>query len=265
MFCKYCGAELEQEQTLCKSCGKENGEEAPKKKLDTGKIVLSVVACVLLIAVLGMIVYMGAGGTFEDVAKLFRKKENDVFYKDTYIVSDKKAASSADQIVATVGEHTLTNRQLQLYYWMQVYDFIEYTGGYPSSYGVDLSVPLSEQVYDKTTGQTWEQYFVENALMAWRRYVALNEAADEKQYVMPEEYQERVDNVKENLESEAQEGGFASAEEMLAEDIGSGVTLEDYKKYLSLYYRGNLYFTDLKEGLEASQSEIDKYYETYGA
>ena len=82
MFCKYCGAELEPGQTLCAGCGKDNAEAAPqvKKKKDPVKLVLSITACVLLVAVLGMIVYMGAGGKFEDIAKLFRKKENNISF-----------------------------------------------------------------------------------------------------------------------------------------------------------------------------------------
>lgn len=263
MFCKYCGTELEQDQTVCPGCGQENVEETPKqkKKTDPVKLTLSIVACVLLVAVLGMIVFIGAGGQFEDVAKIFKKKENDVFRKDQYTVSDKKAAKVADEVIATIGEQKLTNRQLQVYYWMQVYDFIEYTGGYPANYGLDLSKPLAEQVCDKTTGQTWEQYFVENALMSWRRYVALNAEADKNSFVLPDDYEESMAKTLGKLITDAKDNGFASVEEMLAADMGAGASFEDYKNYLTLYYRGNLYYTSVIDALEATQSEIEAYFE----
>ena len=40
MFCKYCGNELDEDNTLCKKCGKRNIEEEIKSTGDDGKITL---------------------------------------------------------------------------------------------------------------------------------------------------------------------------------------------------------------------------------
>ena len=68
-----------------------------------------------------------------------------------------------DTVVATIGEHTLTNNQLQVYYWMEVYSFLDSYGQQLSAYGLDLAKPLSEQYINKS-GDTWEQYFLKKAL-----------------------------------------------------------------------------------------------------
>ena len=56
--------------------------------------------------------------------------------KGTYTVSDEEVIANKDTVVATVGEHTLTNGQLQVLYWMQVQSFLssEY-GNYMLYYG----------------------------------------------------------------------------------------------------------------------------------
>jgi len=264
MFCKYCGAELEQEKTLCPACGKDNAEDIPqpKSKADTPKMTLHIIACVLLFFTLAAIVFVGAGGDMESIAKLFRKRENNIFYKESYTVSAEKL--SADKVVATAGNKQLTNGQLQIYYWMQVYEFIEYTGGYPSYYGLDTSKPLDEQVVDKETGQTWQQYFIENALNAWRRYVALCAKAEDAGYKMPDDYQETLDKLYETLTEEAKGKKFDTVEAMLTHDLGAGANFDNYKSYLSSYYLGNLYFSDLGKNIVITQAELEAFFEEHG-
>ena len=258
MFCKYCGAELEQEANVCPSCGKEQEAQKPAKKINW----MPIAACALLAVLLLGIVFVGAGGTFDSVAKLFEKRENNIFYKDSYSVSDKKL--SPNTVVATIGDKVLTNGELQIYYWMQFYEFLEYTGGYPSYYGLDINTPLDEQVIDKTTGQTWQQYFLENALHAWQRYVALGERANDAGYKLPADYQEMMDNLYETLQKQAAEKEYTTVEEMLLHDMGAGASFETYKAYLYSYYLGNLYFSDLSKNIQATDQELEDFFAQNG-
>lgn len=262
MFCKHCGAELEQDQSVCPNCNAPVEAEAvpEKKKGNALKITLSVIACVLLVAMLSTVVFVGAGGQWEDIAKLFKKKENDIFYKTSYTVEDKKVDKTASVVVATIGEHTLTNSQLQVFYWMQVYDFIEYTNGYTTAYGVELSKPLDQQIQSQTTGKTWQQYFLEGALQAWQHYVVLGDMAAEAGFALPADYQEQIANLEADMAESVAANGFESLEAMLKEDMGAGISVEDYRYYLTKYYLGNLYFTELTGKLEATQSEIEAWF-----
>ncbi len=245
MYCKFCGAELEENNTLCVSCGQENGEP-PRKKSKTPKIVAAVVLCALLLAALMAMVYYGLNGTL-------KPRENDILYKDNYTVTDEKLTAGAEEIVAWVGEDGLTNGQLQVFYWMQIYNYGYY-------YDADFTKPLHEQIMDEETGKTWQQYFLESALTSWHQYQALQQLAEQDGYTLPQEYRETLDSLWEKLEKNATEGEFASVEEMLTKDFGTGTSFDSYRKFFDLFYVGNLYFSDLVDKQEATQEEIDAYY-----
>ncbi|MBO5725180.1 MAG: zinc ribbon domain-containing protein [Lentisphaeria bacterium] len=147
MFCKFCGAELEKDTTLCAKCGKDNEEKKPKTKLVI-TIVVAVLCGALLMAALGAMVYYGVYG------RLFR--ENDAQYKDNYTVSDSVLQSELDTVVATIGDAQLTNEQLQVFYWMQIYNYGYY-------YDVDFTEPLHTQLIDTEKDLTYQQYFLDTA------------------------------------------------------------------------------------------------------
>ena len=250
MFCKFCGTELNENSTVCVNCGKDNEEKPIKKKVSPIKVTVAAVCIVALLASLGAMIFYGVTGRLGP-------KENDIFYKDSYTVSDEELMTKLDDVVATVGESKMTNSQMQVFYWMQIINL----GGYGNYYGIDYSKPLNDQVFDKQTGKTWQQYFLENALESWQQYQILTQQADAAGYKLPEEYQSYMDNLEEELTEAAKEYKYDSALDMLKADMGAGVTLEDYREYLRLYYTANLYFSDLVDKLEATQEEIEAYYQ----
>ena len=247
MFCKFCGTQLEKNTTFCTNCGQDNAEKPAKKKFSPLKLVLVITAGVLLLAMLGAMVYYGLYGTL-------LPRGSDVRYKNNYTVSDDELQGKLDKIVATLGEDTLTNEQLQLFYWMQIYNYGYY-------YDCDFSKPLNEQIMDEDTGMTWQQYFLETALTSWHQYQMLEQKAEAAGYELPEEYQKVLDALPETSEKNAEDGGFASVAQMLETDFGKGVTYDSYQRFFDLFYIGNLYFSDMVEKLEATDAEIEAYYE----
>ena len=262
MFCKHCGAKLDDDLTICPDCGADLGEKAIALSKGAKKV-LAIIGCVLLVIMLAAIVFVGAGGKLEEIpqyiASWFTPKANNIYYKDSYTIADDKADKYAGVVVATVGEHKLTNAQLQVFYWMQVYDFIEQTGGYTSYYGLDLSKPLEQQEYS-TTGKTWQQAFLENALSLWTKYVTMKDAAAKDGFTLPQAYQDKLSNLEQSVSADATKDGFESADAMLQEDMGKGVSLADYKYYLELYYTCELYWAYLTEKDEVSMEQIENWY-----
>lgn len=244
MFCKYCGAELQENDSLCTNCGKENAEKKSKTKLVI-TIVVAVLCGALLMAALGAMVYYGVYG------RLFRN--NDVQYKDNYTVSDGALQKKLDTVVATLGDAELTNGQLQVFYWMQIYNYGYY-------YEVDFTEPLHKQMIDEEKGLTYQQYFLDTAITSWKQYQILADMAEEANYKMPEEYQKQLDGLEATAKESAQGSGYESVEEMLAADFGVGTTLESYKNYFYLYYLGNLYFSEMVDNLEVSEAELEAYF-----
>ncbi len=245
MYCRYCAAWMEDGETCCPSCGKDNGN-GPGKNRKTLKIVVAFLLCaVLLAALVGVVIWSTDGIT------LFRA--NDILYKDNYTVDNEALEKQMDTVVARLGGDSLTNAQLQVYYWMQIYNYGYY-------YDVDFKAPLNEQVMDEKTGKTWQQYFLESALTSWHQYQALQQLAQKDGYSLPQEYQETLDSLEEKLKENAAKAEFESVEAMLANDFGAGTNFAEYKKFFDLFYVGNLYFSDLVDRQEATQEELETYY-----
>lgn len=253
MYCKFCGAELEENTTLCAGCGKDNKES--KKRTPWWLIVIAAVCCVVLLAALGAMVYYGLYGTLEP-------KANDLYYKENYTAEDDKLVKKLDKTVVTMGEAELTNAQLQVFYWQQIYDY-----GYQYSYyyGLDLDKPLNEQILDEETGKTWQQYFLECALINWQQLQTLTSQADAAGFTLPEDYQQELNSIETTLAESAQEGGYASVEEMLAQRFGPDIGIEEYKNYCRLLYTGSMYFSELVDQIEVTQEEMDAYFAEYGS
>ncbi len=245
MFCKFCGQEMADGSTLCESCGKENPAEGSRVKT----VLLAVGVTLGVLAVGAVLLWL----LLSDVLK---PKANDVQYKDSYYVNNTEANANRDKVVATMGQHTLTNGQLQVFYWMQ---FIDYVNTYGGS-GFDYTQPLDSTYYDKQAGITYQQYFLEKALNAWEQYAALTYEAELAGYQLPEAYQEDLDTMRANMEATAEKQGYENVDVMLQEDLGAGVSFADYEYYLKLYYYGNLYFSSLIEDLEATVEEMESYY-----
>lgn len=291
MYCKFCNIEVHEELEFCPNCGKalidenvvpetdpksetendatlatvteENAVE-PDGSVNTGEVpskakrsvlplVLSIIAAVAALGALAVVLLMAMGVDF-------KPRANDIFYKDVYTVDAEKAAKKSEVVIATMGDKELTNIQLQLYYRMQVVDFLNYYGSYASQFGFDHSKPLSEQVcyYDKE--QTWEQYMIGVSIDTWENYQALGLLAEEAGFQLDEEWQATLAKIPEDLKSQAEEGGYDSVEALLKDVIGPGCTEEAYMNYIRLACLSNAYYIQMEESLTPTSEEIEAYF-----
>ena len=186
--------------------------------------------------------------------------ENDIFRKDAYTATEEKALKAADKVIATMGDAELTNAELEIYYRMQVLDFVNYYGSYLSQIGLDTTQPLSEQTcyYDST--MTWEQYFIEIAIETWQNYQALGQRAEASGFTLDEEWEEELAKIPETLQTQATEAGFETVEQLLKDRLGPGCTEETYMSYVRLNALGNEYYSNEYEKMLPTDEEIETYY-----
>ena len=252
MFCRFCGKEMDDHEVVCPACGKKNKKPVDMKKVR--KIAFSCVASVLLLAILAGMIYYGVTGMLPFMQP---ERANDVYYKGNYTVDAQQALAQREQVVATMGEHSLTSGQLQAFYGMQV---IDYLNNYYYGYEFDYTKPLDNQICDKETGLSWQQYFLQNALNTWRQYRLLTDAALEAGYELPKEQQEHLDNLEQITQEMAEKDKFESVQAMLQADLGAGCNFDDYKYYMTLHFTANLYFSHITNELEITQAEIEEYF-----
>ena len=271
MFCKHCGKKIPDGQKVCPGCGKPAGN-------DVVKIILAAVAGVLIVTAMMIVVFSGTNGLFktgddptippmptapseEPGTTPTDGNPEDVSCKGTYTGDASLVESEKDTVVATMGEYELTNAQLQIYYWMEVLDFANYWGNYVSYFGLDLSKPLDQQLYDKETGQSWQQFFLAEALNNWHHDQALFIEAEKQGYVMDKEYQDYLDGLYEEMQKIATKEKLESVDAMLQLDMGPAANFQNYLYYMSRYYKGNLFYNDNYLKVPTTMEEIEEFFE----
>ena len=283
MECKKCKAVLEQGVTVCPECGTDNTPEAPKGILLTpGKLVAVIAGAVVLTALVVGLILNGAGFSFAPKPVETQPVETtppsvqattpaptipadgnpeDATCKGSYTAADDAVVAAADTVVATVGEETLTVSQLQIYYWMQVQNFLGNYGSYAAYFGLDVTQPLDSQVCGiSDKGLTWQQYFLESALADWHNYQSLAQEAKANGFTLDQEYSDMIEQLPESLATDAGVQGFESAESYLQFNVGGGATIEDYQNYMRIYYEGFMYFQSKYEAMVPSDEEMKAYF-----
>lgn len=247
-------------------------EEPPVKKKTSGvwKGVLAVASVLVLTVLLTGAILHSMGLTDELSDKMDNAlhslkfwRENDVFYKKSYTVEDAVAEKKLDDVVATVGDQTLTNGELQIYYWSGIYDYLDYYGYYLSMMGVDTSVPFDQQIFDEATGMTFQQMFLDNALESWRRYATLYQSAKEENFALNAEQQGYLDSFREQVASVAGENGYTDLEKFIDEQMFPGSSMAAYEKYNKIGYTALAYYDTLYANLIPNQAEIEAYYNAH--
>ena len=232
------------------------------------KIVLAITAILLLFGTLSVVVYWGVVGItdfdegMQHIAKLILPKENNVYRKATYSVSDEKAEKTSDRVVATVADAGLTNGLLQIFYWMDVYEYLEDYGYYAVYYGLDHTQPLDQQTCKDTEG-TWQHFFLDKALLNWHSYQALAMIAEKEGHALNEDYRTDLDNLRADLTDAVLDSDYASIEAMLQADLGVGCDYDDYYRYMETYYSGYSYLKERLDQVEITEDMLREYYDTH--
>ena len=261
------------EETVAEAAAEEMPAEAPAepaKKATPGKIAVAVGTVVLLAAVLIALIFSGNQNKTEAPAaeptEVVETVEatipadgnpEDVTCKGSYSVSDEEVKAAADTVVATIGEHTLTNSQLQVYYWMEVQNFLNNYGSYAMYFGMDYTKPLDTQL--EVEGLTWQQYFLDAALKNWQHVQAMYLLSQESGLEISEENKTYLEGLDAYLEQTAAGYGI-SVDELISGNFGAGADLEDYRYFQDLYLKGVPYYEEALKTMVPTQQDLEDYF-----
>ena len=197
--------------------------------------------------------------------------KNDVTALADYSIST--AAPDDENMSAVVavdadGNPVITNRVMQLLYWLEFYTFMSSYGSYAVYLGLDASAPLAGQ-NSLTENRTWEQYFLEAAATNFSEEYALYCEAEAVGFTLSEEDQAYIDDISDpagDLATSALASGYESAEAYVQATFGPGVTLEDYLYYVEIFVTANAYYTETYTGLQveadaADEATLSDYYD----
>ena len=250
MKCKFCRAEMGEGTTVCPICGKENNAPEKKEKVKT-KLPLWASVCI------GVLSAAVAALSAFAIMQFLPKAPNFKSYTGT----DKKLIASRENVVATAGGVELTNAELQVYYWVYVYTFLEENYANLSSMGLDWSQDFAKQECSVQKGDSWQKYFLDQALNAWHQYIVMVKAGEKANYELPEEEKEYLETLRDTINKNAAEYGFESGEAMVQDEMGIGATFDAYIDYTVDTFKGMGYYNYICENITLTEEQIATYYD----
>lgn len=244
------------EEETEETCEEIVAEKKKKKMPKPLAVTLAVLGSVILAGALTVAVLYGMGIKPSSLLVTLGLKEADIDYKSTYIVSDAKAQKKAKEVIATVGDQTLTNEQLQIYYWLTVQN---------STLEFDTEKPLSEQIYNEETGTTLEQHFLEMAIKVWRGNATFVQMAKEDNYELTEDVKKYLDNFKASMDEDAKGLNYADAEAYLDEICSKSSSVDAYCDYVRSVFTAEGYKESGKIDMTVTEQEMEEFYTAHEA
>ena len=170
-------------------------------------------------------------------------------------------------IAATVGEHQLNSVEMSYYYNDAINNFYselssqysEYVSEYLQAIGLDNTKPLDEQIHDEESGQTWAEYFLDEALKKAQNDFALYDTAMAEGFTLPDEEQTTLNNQLNNIETYATLYGFSNSKQYLRAMYSYGADAESYGKYTERRAIADAYLTAHEESLSFDDAAIHAF------
>ena len=249
--CPACGAEVEEKE---KTCGKGV------------KLLKAAVSVVLVLALLcGMVLVifkddLVPGYWLSSLEGSIPKNGNpeDVTAKGTYTTSRLGMKWKHDGVVAQIGDYSLTNGELRVYYAV-----VKASVNLSAANG-KATLPLDRQTCSLNESLTWQQYFLQEALEQWRLYVLLCQKAEDAGVKLSDEEQQTLNNQYSQFYKDYVESGrYASVEEMLEDCYGPGCTYADYLSYATMATIATVYYNQMieEQGASVTEEQINAFFE----
>ena len=138
-----------------------------------------------------------------------------------------KGIREKNTVAVTVGDHELSNAELNYFYIDSVNNFLSNYGSYAYLFGLDTTKPLSEQYIDEEQTTTWADDFINSAVENAKAIYALNDAAAAAGFTLSEEDQKSIDSAVSNAEVYAlYYYGYSTLEDYLKAMYGNGASVE---------------------------------------
>lgn len=156
----------------------------------------------------------------------------------------------------TVGEHKISNAELNYFYMDAVNNFYSSYGSYAAMFGLDVTQPLNEQVVDASSGRTWADDFLNTAKSSAQAVYALLDAAQAAGFDLPEEDLSSIESAISNMDVYATLYGYSDANSYLKAFYGNGASVEGYKEYCKLTALAQAYQEHYSESLTYTDADL---------
>ena len=172
----------------------------------------------------------------------------------------------------TIGEHKLSAAELSYFYidainsayneWYNAYG--DYTAQYVAMfYGLDLTKPLSEQMYDEENNKTYADYFIdiaiENAVSTYTMY----DQAVSNSVELTDTDETTINYTLANLELTSANAGYRNVAGYLKAVYGNGSTEKSFRDYLELRTLASSFEAETYNNLTYTADDLAAYNEEH--
>ena len=232
------------------------------------KIVMAVACVVALLCMMVLVVFQDVlipGHWFSTLPGTIPEDgyKDNVTCQGTYTDSVLALKWKKDTVVAKIGDMTLTNGQLQVFYDMTRSNFVQNNSNL-SSMKLDLSQPLDRQTCGLDESLTWQQYFLQKALEEWQLYALLCQQAAETGFALTAEDEEALDDLYNQFyKSYVTTGKFSSVDAVIQDRAGLGCDFSDYLTFSRWQMLASMYYNKLIGEYEVTEDQINAYFQEH--
>ena len=156
----------------------------------------------------------------------------------------------------TVGGTKVSAAELNHYYIDSVNNFLNQAGDYVSLFGLDTTKALDDQFYNEAEGDTWADYFLDQATVTAQNMYAVYNAAKAEGFTMSQEAQDSIDAAVENMELMAPMYGFGSSDAYIAAMYGEGCNEKTFRQYAEVQMIAQEYAAAKNESLTYDEAAL---------
>ena len=156
----------------------------------------------------------------------------------------------------TIGEHELSNADLNYYFVDAVNNFYSQNGSYANLFGLDVTVPLDEQFFDEEAGETWADYFLSYAKSNATSVYALNDAAKAEGFTLPDAEALQIETMMSNFSVYATLTGYPDAESYIKALYGKGASEEGVRNYFEMSMLADAYRAAHEDSLTYTDADL---------
>ena len=157
-------------------------------------------------------------------------------------------------VAMTVGQHEISNAELNYYYIDSINTFYSQNGSYAAMFGLDVTLPLNEQYMSDT--ETWADYFLSSAKDTVANVYAMNDAAIAAGHTLTEEEAANVDAAVSSAALYASIYGYGDADTYLKAMYGKGANEESYRSYVEKSVMADSYYNAYGESLTYTDADL---------
>ena len=162
----------------------------------------------------------------------------------------KSGVLERNTVAVTIGEHKVTNAELNYFYVDAVLNYYSQVGQYASFFGLDINTPLNKQVVDEETGSTLADQFVDTAISDAKNVYAIVDAANAAGFQLSEDELASIDTELMYAEFNAvYSAGYPSMDSYLKSLYGNAADAEGYRAYLELRSLAGAYYESYADSL----------------